>query len=1099
MADLDYLINFDSNTSGIDKSKFAISKLGAAMAALGIGFGASELASVADEFSNIAARVNIAVGETGNFQGAMDGVKNVALATNSNLTATTELFTKINDVGKQMGLTQQQSLDLTQTINQAIATGGGSAQGSEAAITQLTQALQSGVLRGDEFNSIMEQAPGISKALAASLGVTTGELRTMAGEGKLSSQTVISALQDQSATIATEYNKLPVTVDKALQNIRTQWTILIGEFNQDSGATSKVVEWLGVLEDNMALLDTVLADVGDGMQWVGDQIGSIDTGTIVAMKQAFESAYDALKSMASAAGDVLGTIGSGLELTLGMLFDFESGLTDAESKTAGFTKAIQFLNVALGFISDGFGAVGIASKLITGAFYDMAAAWYQLKSNFVTGSWKDEAIANMNAMGAKAREMYSEASDAALEFKSKGIAAIEDLSKTEAQVNAEALADTKATFDEKEQAYQDFILNEQDYAAQRIALEQQVEEARKNGSAARIAGLLKQIDEVTIKETESAKNQIALEQSKLEAAQEYAQQAADANGGVLSSTALLELATQNYIATVDEAGQVSVEAFGGIKGATDESSQSLKDFALNAAKGLGIDVAEALNQVSSGFERNTEAVKRVADGYGELKAEGLNAGDLLYASLIKLFEGAKSAAEIESVRQMYVQFGQDGKLSTRQVETGIDAINEKLSKSPEMLDETTRAFKELGIISQAEADKQAKAAIANYEIVKQSGQASAAQLQEALSGVYSKIKDSGDKTLETWHSNQEAALGFNSSLKEVEQSATKATGAIRENTEARKEQSTSIWNAKFATDAAVQSESASLAFMQQVTGAIKDKIAALEKLSGTTGNTDVAFNKLMTSMGYVDGFRWSSLEDFANSMDRANAAIDKQISGFESAKDRAEQMTKALSGNTVSSHDLADAQQALRKATDASVEGIVRMDKATLDNLKNAIDQTKQKMIDLADAAKETAQKLEADLAKIRGEDSKALKIEQSKKLLDLEELLADARKRGNSEEVKYYTQAINLQKEINKEERKALASKTTSNPSPSTSNNDSSNAATTKNTSVVRSSAPSNTASAKDVVDALDVRIQRERDEAARLAVEQFMNQLKDEAKRRT
>lgn len=139
MADLDYLINFDSNTSGIDKSKFAISKLGAAMAALGIGFGASELASVADEFSNIAARVNIAVGETGNFQGAMDGVKNVALATNSNLTATTELFTKINDVGKQMGLTQQQSLDLTQTINQAIATGGGSAQGSEAAIVQLTQ------------------------------------------------------------------------------------------------------------------------------------------------------------------------------------------------------------------------------------------------------------------------------------------------------------------------------------------------------------------------------------------------------------------------------------------------------------------------------------------------------------------------------------------------------------------------------------------------------------------------------------------------------------------------------------------------------------------------------------------------------------------------------------------------------------------------------------------------------------------------------------------------------------------------------------------------------------------------------------------------
>ncbi len=880
MADLDYLINFDSNTTGIDKSKFAISKLGAAMAALGVGFGASELASVADEFSNIASRVSIAVGETGNFEGAMEGVKNVALATNSNLTATTMLFTKINDAGKELGLTQQQSLDLTETINKAMQLGGGAAASNEAAIVQLTQSLASGVLRGDEFNSIMEQAPGISKALAASLGVTTGELRSMAAEGKLSAQTVISALQEQSATIATEYDKLPVTVDKALQNIRTQWMILIGEFNQDSGATSKVVEWLGVLENNMALLDTVLADVGEGVQWIGDQLDKVDTGTIVAMKQAFASAYDALKSMAVAAGDVLGTIGSGLELTLGMLFDFESGLTDAESKAAGFTKAIQFLNVALGFISDGFGAVGIASKLITGAFYDMAAAWYQLKSNFTTGSWKDEAIANMQAMSAKAQQMYSEASDAALEFKSKGLAAIEDLSKTEAQVNAETLANLKDTFNDKAQAYQDFFLNETNYAAQRIALEQQVEEARKNGSTARIAGLLKQIDEVTIKETESAKNQIALEQSKLEAAQEFAQKSADANNGVLSSTALLELATQNYIATVDEAGQVSVEAFGGIKGATDGSSRSLKDFALTAAKGLGIEVAEALNQVSSGFERNAESVNRVADGYSELTAEGMNAGDLLYASLMKLFDGAKSAAEIDEVRRLYVQFGQDGKLSTEQVERGIDAINGKLEKTPALLDETARAFKELGIISQAEADKQAKAAIANYEIVKKSGQANAGQLAEALDGIYSKIKTSGDSTLQTWYNNQTAAQGFSGSLKEVEKSATRATVAIRENTAARKEQSTSTWNAKFANDENIKSESASLAIMQRSTEVIKGKIAALNQLSGTADTTDESYQKLMRSMGFVDGYKWLSMADYARDMNRVEAAVDRQAESY---------------------------------------------------------------------------------------------------------------------------------------------------------------------------------------------------------------------------
>lgn len=880
MADLDYLINFDSNTTGIDKSKFAISKLGAAMAALGVGFGATELATIADEYSNIAARIDIAVGETGNFEAAMSGVREVALATNSNMSATAQLFTKVNDAGKQMGLTQQDSLELTKTINQAIATGGGSAQASEAAITQLTQALQSGVLRGDEFNSIMEQAPGINKALAASLGVTTGELRAMAGEGKLSSQTVISALQDQSATIQSEYDKLPVTVSRALQNIQTQWMTLIGEFNQDSGATSKVVEWLGVLEDNMSVLETVLADVGEGVQWIGDQIDGIDTGTIVAMKQAFESAYEALKSMADSAGDMLGTIGSSLEVTLGSIFNFESGLTDAESKTAGFTKAIQAVSVALGFISDGFAGVNIATKLITGAFYDMAAAWYQLKSNFTTGSWKDEAIANMQAMSAQAQKLYSEASEAALEFKSKGVAAIQDLKKTEEQVNAETLADLKANFADKEQAYQEFVLNEQDYAAQRISLEQQVEEARKNGSTARIAGLLKQIDEVTAKEEESAKNQIALEQSKLEAAQEFAQQAVDANNGVLDSATMLELATQNYIATVDKAGRVSVQAFGGIEGAASEANLSIKDIALNAAKGLGIDVTEALNQVSNSFDRNKEAVNRVADGYSELRAEGLNAGDLLYASLMKLLEGAKSQAEIDEVRKLYVQFGQDGKLAAHQVEMGIDAINGKLEKSPALLDETARAFKELGIISQAEADKQAKAAIANYEIVKKSGQASNEQLSEALDGIYSKIKTSGDSTLQTWYSNQDAALGFKGSLDAVEQSATRATVAIRENTAARQEQSTSTWNAKFANDAKTKSESASLAVMQQVTASIKEQISALNQLSGTSDTTDEAYQKLMRSMGFVDGFEWASMADYARDMERVQAAVDKQAESY---------------------------------------------------------------------------------------------------------------------------------------------------------------------------------------------------------------------------
>ena len=919
MADLDYLINFDSNTTGIDKSKFAISKLGAAMAALGVGFGAKELAEIADEYSSMAGRINIAVGETGNFEAAMAGVKEVSLATNSNLSATTQLFTKINDAGKELGMTQEQSLDLTKTITQAIQLGGGAAASNEAAIIQLTQALQSGVLRGDEFNSIMEQAPGISKALAASLGVTTGELRAMAGEGKLSAQTVIQALQEQSAAIESDYEKLPLTIGKALQKIQTQWAILIGEFDQDNGASSKVAEWLSALGDSMGMLDTILDDVGEGISWIGDQIDGIDTGTIVAMKQAFEAAYDALKSMVSAVGDVFATVGDNLEFTLGMLFDFNSGLTDAESNTAGFTKAIQAVSVALGFISDGFAGIAIAAKFISGAFYDVAAAFYQLKATFTFGDMEKEAIASMNAMSAQAKKMYAESNEAAMAFKSKGIAAIQELGKTEEQVNSETLANLKTTFEDKNQAYQDFFLNETNYAAQRIALEKQVEEARIKGDTARVNAYLLQIQELTAKEEESAKKQIGLEKSKLEAAQAYAQQAADGNKGVLDSVILIELANAKYTASIDEAGKVSVKAWQDTKGATEESSRSLKDFALTAAKGLGIDVNEALNKVSSAFDRNAEAVKRVADGYGELKREGMNAGDLLFASLEKLLAGAKSQAEIDEVRKLYVQFGKDGKLSTYQVEMGIDAINGKLDKTPALLDETARAFKELGIISQEEADKQAKAAIANYELVKKSGQANAGQLQEALDGIYGKIKTSGDSTLQTWYNNQAAAQGFSGSLKEVEQSATRATVAIRENTAARKEQSIATWNAKFANDENTKSESSSLAVMQRATEVIKGKIAALNQLSGTAETTDESYQKLMRSMGFVDGYKWASMADYARDMNRVQAAVDRQAESYSAKNTK----SKRVNSDNSTRDTIPETRQQAPISTNAPTKTIV--------------------------------------------------------------------------------------------------------------------------------------------------------------------------------
>ena len=346
-----------------------------------------------------------------------------------------------------------------------------------------------------------------------------------------------------------------------------------------------------------------------------------------------------------------------------------------------------------------------------------------------------------------------------------------------------------------------------------------------------------------------------------------------------------------------------------------------------------------------------------------------------------------------------------------------------------------------------------------------------------------------------------AADSINEQSKALADNATKTTvnsAASNDNANAKKEQAVATDKAAAATANATQNESASLAFMQQVTGAIKNKIAALEGMSVTTEQTNAVWERLMDSLGHFEGKEWLGIADFTRDMQRMDDVVKSQVTSFESAKSRAEQMTQALSGTSVTSRDLADAQQALRKATDANVQSLIRMDQATLDNLKSAIDETKQKMENLAEVARSTADDLKGELAKIRGDDSKALEIEQSKDLKKLEDLLRDARKRGNAEEIKYYNEALNLQKEINKEERKKAASDEQEKQAREAEKQAKSATAQTSPRQSNNTNTSDTGPNAVEIADAWDERIRLAEERGAKRAVAELTKQLTDEAKRR-
>lgn len=129
--------------------------------------------------------------------------------------------------------------------------------------------------------------------------------------------------------------------------------------------------------------------------------------TIEALKTALSGAYDTLKVMASTLGNSFEIAGDQINSLLGSIFNFNSGVDTAADKTNGLTKLLQALNVAFGFISDGFSGIAIAANLLSGAVYAVAGGFVHLKSKILLGDAKDAAIKEFQELTKKSDEVLS--------------------------------------------------------------------------------------------------------------------------------------------------------------------------------------------------------------------------------------------------------------------------------------------------------------------------------------------------------------------------------------------------------------------------------------------------------------------------------------------------------------------------------------------------------------------------------------------------------------------------------------------------------------------------------------------------------------------
>ncbi|WP_066733538.1 tape measure protein [Cupriavidus sp. D384] len=202
---------------------------------------------IADEWAGVEGRVALSTDSVAERKAALKEIYAIAQRTRQAYAATGDLFQKVQRNAGPLGLQLTDSLGLTEIIGKAMTIGGGDAGSQQAALLQLGQALGAGSLRGDELNSIIEQAPRLALAIADAFGVTVGELRDLGKAGRLTSRELAAGLLRQANKINAEFERMPKTFGGAMVVLKNAVGRQIAALNRATGAArrfSTAVEWL---------------------------------------------------------------------------------------------------------------------------------------------------------------------------------------------------------------------------------------------------------------------------------------------------------------------------------------------------------------------------------------------------------------------------------------------------------------------------------------------------------------------------------------------------------------------------------------------------------------------------------------------------------------------------------------------------------------------------------------------------------------------------------------------------------------------------------------------------------------------------------------
>lgn len=231
------------------------------------------LTRMLDTLTNFENRLVLVTKSTNELNAVQEELFNISNRTRSNFESTAEIYTRVALAVRELGLSQRDTLNFTETLNQATILSGASTREASAALIQLSQGLASGRLNGDELRSVLEQLPFVADIIAKELGVTRGELRKLGADGKITTNILIDAFRNAREEIAEKFAQTVPTVGQAFGVLRTEALRVLDTFDDATGASETVARAIIALANSLNVL--VGAIIAATAAFAGWKIGSL--------------------------------------------------------------------------------------------------------------------------------------------------------------------------------------------------------------------------------------------------------------------------------------------------------------------------------------------------------------------------------------------------------------------------------------------------------------------------------------------------------------------------------------------------------------------------------------------------------------------------------------------------------------------------------------------------------------------------------------------------------------------------------------------------------------------------------------------------------